>query len=78
MATDTTGKKTWDRRKLALGGLALAARLFLGLDGFSNEEFLGALIEMKPPGNNRLRGSGGRWKPLPAGARRVCAVSGRG
>ena len=39
MATDTTGKKTWDRRKLALGGLALAAIFFLALHVVSNEEF---------------------------------------
>lgn len=40
MANDTTsGKKTWDRRKLALGSLALAAVFFIALNVFSNEEF---------------------------------------
>lgn len=33
------GIKTWDRRKLALGGLALAAVFFLALNIFSTEEF---------------------------------------
>jgi ABC-type uncharacterized transport system involved in gliding motility auxiliary subunit len=34
-----TGNRSWDRRKLSLGALALAAVFFLALHVFSNEEF---------------------------------------